>query len=231
MVKRHLKRLNVARSWKIRRKDFKFVMNPNPGTHSKDSSIPLGVLIRDILGYAKNSKEVKFMLNNRNVFVDGTKRLDYKFPIGLFDSIEFTEANKYFRIVFDKKGRISTLPIEKAEAKIKPCKIAGKTKVKGKTQLNLYDGNTMLVDKDDYKVGDTLVLEVPKKSIKEHVKFGKGVMIYLVGGKHKGQIGKIEDVKEDKISYKNSSGEIIETLKGYAFVIGTDKQVISLSKK
>lgn len=231
MVKKHLKRLNVPRSWRIMKKEFKFVMKPNPGPHSREFSIPLGVLIRDILSYAKNSKEVKFMLNNRTVLIDGAKRTDLKFPVGLFDSIEFSEADSCFRIVFDNKGRLATLPIDKAEGKVKLSKITGKTKVKGKTQLNISDGNNILVDKDDYKVGDSLLLELPKKSIKEHIKFEKGAMIYLVGGKHKGQIGKIEDIKEDKISYKNSSGEIIETLRDYGFVIGKDKPLISLSKK
>ncbi|MBW2979987.1 30S ribosomal protein S4e [Candidatus Woesearchaeota archaeon] len=231
MVKRHLKTLSVPKSWKIKKKESKFILNPNPGPHSKGSGIPLGVFIRNILGYAKNLKEVKFMLNNRNVLVDGIKRSNPKFPVGLFDSVEFTEANECFRMIFDNKGKITSLSIDKPDAKNKPCKVTGKTKVRGKTQLNLYDGNNILVDKDDYKVGDTLLLELPKKSIKEHIKFGKGVMIYLVGGKHTGQTGKIEAIKEDKISYKNSSGEVIETLKKYAFVIGSDKPVISLSKK
>ena len=61
MVKKHLKRLNAPKNWKIRKKEYSFIVNPNPVPHSKKSSIPLGVLIRDILGYAKNSKEVKII--------------------------------------------------------------------------------------------------------------------------------------------------------------------------
>jgi small subunit ribosomal protein S4e len=231
MVKKHIKRLNVPKGWKILRKGSKFVVRPNPGPHSKATSLPLGVLIRDILDFAKNSKETGFMLNNRNVMVDGIKRINPKFPVGLFDCIEFTEANKCFRVVFDSKGRISTIEVDKAESKIKPCKIDGKAKVKGKTQLNFFDGTNVLIDKDEYKVGDTLLLELPKKNVKEHIKFQKGVTVYLVGGKHTGQIGKIEDIKEDKISYKNEAGDVIETLKKYAFVVGSDKPAISLTKK
>ena len=231
MVKKHLKRLNMPRSWRILRKNFKYIMRSNPGPHPIESSIPLGIFIRDIIEYAKNSKEAKFMLNKRTVLVDGIKRNDLKFPIGLFDTVEFSEANSYFRIVFDSKGRLEGLPIDKSESKIKVIKIKGKTKVKGKSQINMSDGSNLLVDKDDYKVGDSLLLELPKKNIKEHIKFEKGATIYLVGGKHKGQIGKIEDIKENKISYKIDSGEIIETLKGYGFVIGKDKPSMSLNKK
>ena len=231
MVKKHLKRLNAPKGWSILRKNFKFIMRPNSGPHSLTSSLPLGVLIRDMICYAKTSKEIKYMLNNRGVLVDGVKRTDPKFPIGLFDCVEFSEANKCFRIVFDSKGNLSIIPADKAESKIKPCKIDGKSKVKGKTQLNLFDGANIITEKDDFKVGDTLLLELPKRTIKEHIKFQKGVTICLVGGKHTGQIGKIVDVKEDKISYKNKEGEVVETLKKYAFVVGTDKPAISLIKK
>ena len=62
MVKRHLKRLNAPKSWDILRKQLKFIVRANPGPHNKKTSVALGVLIRDVLGYAKTSKEVKFML-------------------------------------------------------------------------------------------------------------------------------------------------------------------------
>ncbi len=231
MSKKHLKRLNAPKSWQILKKEFAFIMRSSPGPHSLKFSVPIGVLIRDILAYAKTLREVKYILNNKNILVDGIRRLDHKFPVGLFDTLEFSEAKKTYRALLDQKGRIVLIPISAQEAKVKLCKIAKKFKVKGKTQLNFHDGVNILVDKDDYKVGDTLVLELPKKTVKEHIKFGKGVTVYLVAGKHTGQIGKVEDIKADKISYKNQEGEVLETLKDYAFVVGKDKPAISLSAK
>ena len=138
--------------------------------------------------------------------------------------------NKYFRVVLDK-GKLNLIPIDKKEAGFKPCKIIGKNIVKGKVQLNLYDGKNSLIEKDNCKVGDTLIIGLPKQEIKEHIKLEKGCFIYLVGGKHKGDVGKIEGIISNKITYKGKSGEMIETLKKYVFVVGKDQAVISLTKK
>ena len=69
---------------------------------------------------------------------------------------------------------------------------AGKTSIKGKTQINLSDGKNLLIDKGSYSVGDAVLVNFDKKyEIKDHVKLDKGVTIFLIGGKHIGQIGKI----------------------------------------
>ena len=109
-------------------------------------------------------------------------------------------------------------------------KIAEKTKLKGKTQLNLSEGNNIVVDKDDYKTADTLVLAVPKNTIKKTIKFQKNALIYLTGGKHVGDVGTIDDIKLNKITYKLGKG-VYETLKKYAFVIGEDKPVIKIKNE
>ena len=56
------------------------------------------------------------------------------------------------------------------------------------------------------------------------------MLVYLVGGKHAGTLGIIENVSENKIAYKEQAGEgkKYETLKEYAFVIGKDKPIVSL---
>jgi ribosomal protein S4E len=54
-------------------------------------------------------------------------------------------------------------------------------------------------------------------------------LIYLTGGKHIGQIGKIQDIIGNRILYKTESGDVVETLKDYAFPIGKDKPLIKLA--
>ena len=44
-------------------------------------------------------------------------------------------------------------------------------------------------------------------------------------------MGKIEDIISNKVTYKGKSGDVIETLKKYVFVVGKDKPAISLTKK
>lgn len=227
MSKKHLKRISAPRSWKIKRKGIKFVIRPNPGPHPIEKSLPLGIILRDLLNYAKTMKEVKYILNNKRVAVDGIRRKEHKFPVGLFDVIEI--ENEFYRVIFNKKGKIELISIDSPETSIKPCRIIGKTKIKGKTQLNLYDGKNILVDNDIYKCGDSILLEFPN-NIKDHIKLDKGVIIYLTGGKHIGTIGKVDKILGKKLTYKNREGDLCETLKEYAFVIGKDSPIISIKE-
>lgn len=225
-----MKRFYAPKQWQIKRKGIKFVSRPNPGPHSFRLSMPLNLVIRDLLEYAKNTGEVRRILQNKNVIIDGIRRKDHKFPVGFMDTIVFKETNDYFRVVLNKKGKIALIKIEKNEANLKLCKIIGKSNVKGKTQLNLYDGRNILLDKNNYKVGDSLLINLPKQEIKQHLKSEKGVFIYLIGGKHIGETGIVEDVVADKIKYKKDSN-VYETLKAYAFVIGKEKQLIKIEEK
>lgn len=223
-----LKRLAVPKSWPIKRKSIKFIIRPKPGAHPLQLSLPLNVIFRDILKYAKNKKEVKNILHSKTILIDGIRRKDPRIPVGLFDLIEISDTKEYFRVFIDKKGKISLYSIDKNEAGLKPCKIVGKTKIKGKTQLNFFDGKNTIISKDEYKCGDTLLLALPKQEIKKHFKLEKGATIYLVGGKHIGQTGIAESISAEKILYKEASGKSFETLKKYAFVIGDKKAVINL---
>ena len=230
MAKRHLKRLNAPKSWKIKAKGLSFITRHNPGPHSGKASMPLNVILRDILQYSSTTRESKNILTRKNVFVDGIRRDEHKFPVGLFDVIEFKDINKAYRAVINKKGKIELLDIKSSESNIKPCKIANKTLLKGKTQLNLNDGKNIIVDKNSYKTGDTVFLELPKLAIKTHISLKKNVLIYLMGGKHTGEVGKVKDVIGNRIMYVKENGDIIETLKKYAFVIGENNPLITVSR-
>src|SRR3989338_3925974 len=172
-----LKRLNMPKTWHIKRKGIKFITRPNPGRRF-DLAMPINLIIKDLLKYAKTNKEVRAILQTRNVLVDGKRKKEVKLPVGLFDAIDI--ENDYFRVIINKKGKIEVIKTSKDDAAIKPCKIIGKTKVKGKTQLNLYDGKNILVEKDTYKVGDTLIISLPKQDIKKHIKFEKNALVYLI---------------------------------------------------
>ncbi|MBU0628314.1 MAG: 30S ribosomal protein S4e [Nanoarchaeota archaeon] len=229
-MKRHLKRPAISKAWPVKRRNITFITRPNPGPHSFSLGLPLKVLLRDMLKLAKTSKEVVKILYNNEILVDGIRRKESKFPVGIMDVIEIKKTNQYFRVVLIK-GKISVLSIEKKDAEIKPCKIMGKHMVNGKTQINLYDGKNILVDKDEYKTGDTLVITLPKQEIKDHFKLEKGSTICLIGGKHMGDTGKVEDIIANKITYKRENGDLVETLKRYVFVIGKDKPLFSLTTK
>ena len=50
----------------------------------------------------------------------------------------------------------------------------------------------------------------------------------MTGGKHIGETGHVEDISGNKIIYKNPNGELVETSKKYAFVIGDSKPLITI---
>ena len=228
MSKNHLKRLAAPKIWSIKRKGLKFVTKPVPGPHNLNTYMPINVLLKEILGYANTTREVKKILNNSEVKIDGNVRKELRFPVGIFDTIEFTNLIEYFRVILNKKNKLDLIKIKKDEALLKPCKIIGKTMVRGKLQLNLFDSSNILVDNDSYKVGDTVLLSLSTKKIEKHLKLEKKSTIFLTGGKHIGEIGNIEDIIENKIIYKDQKGNIIETSKRHAFVIGGNKPVITL---
>jgi len=64
----------------------------------------------------------------------------------------------------------------------------------------------------------------------ERLPLEKGMLIYLVAGKHIGAVGKLADISGTKITVKTDK-ENFETLKEYAFVIGKEKPCIALESK
>lgn len=228
MGKSHLKRLAAPATWKISRKDIVFIAKPTPGTHRIERCMPLVSVIRDMLGYANTMREVKKILGNKTILIDGKRRKDPKFPVGLFDTVYFEDIKKGFRMVLSKNKQLSLVPITETETKIKPCKITGNGNFKAKVQYRLHDGRNILSDKKEYKNDDTLILDLAKNQVKEYLPLQKSCIVYLTDGKHKGHLGKVEDMYGAYVKYKTNDGTVTETLKKYVFVIGKDKPAITL---
>jgi len=231
MATSHLKRLNAPKTWKIQRRVLTFITRPNPGAHTMALCMPINLVLRDMLTHATTTKEVRTILLAKEALVDGNAVSDKKYQIGLFDTLELPKLSESYRMLIDEKGYLTLLKIDKKEAHIKPCKILNKSVIKGgKVQLNLDGGINIIVEKDSYKTGDSVILDLPSKNILEHIKLEKGAHIFLYAGKHVGDNGVVEDIKQDSISYKLKDGSVVETLKKYAIVIGKDKPAISLFK-
>jgi len=230
MPRSHLKRIAAPKSWAIARKETKYVMRPKPGPHKLEQGMPLSVAIRELVKVAKTNREAKQIIKLKDVFVDKRKRTDEKYPVGLMDIIEFPQLEEQYRIVFDRKGKLAAIKADSKEAATKLARIESKSKIAGgKIQLHLSDGRNITVDKDVYKIGDTLQLGLPEQKITDHFKLDKGMMIMLVGGKHTGMIATAEEIAKDKIIIKAGKGRY-EVMKQHAFVIGTDKPAIDSIK-
>lgn len=225
-MKKHLKRLAAPRSWPLERKTARFVIRPR-SSHSTGLCLPLGIILRDILRHAKTAREAKKILINERVLVDGRQRKDPSFGVGLMDVLQIPKINQAYRVILDKKGRLTLIKAQ--NPKIKPCKVVGKRVLKkARLQVNLHDGRNLLTDKK-VKLGDTLVLELPEQKIAEQLSLEKGNLVYLIGGKHIGKTVRVEDVKSETIKVRIGE-EVFETARKLAFVIGKQKPVINLEK-
>ncbi|MBI2581795.1 30S ribosomal protein S4e [Candidatus Woesearchaeota archaeon] len=226
-MKNHLKRIASPKTWFVDRKVNTFIVRPNPGAHSLDNGLPLGVLLRDDLELASTMGEIKKMLNNKEVLVDGIRRKDHSFMVGLFDVLSLPELKKYYRMVLDKKGRLTLKEVSAQESTLKLAKVVGKTMMKGsKVQFNLHDGRNILSD-GKANVGDTFVLTLPKASVKKILPLKNGAKIFLTKGKHAGDLGVLKAVKGNEATY-SAAGADVETAKAYLFVVGEKDTEIKL---
>ncbi|MBR9682970.1 30S ribosomal protein S4e [Candidatus Woesearchaeota archaeon] len=227
-MKNHLKKINAPRTWMINRKKNTFITRPQSGAYPLDDSLPLGVIIRDVLEYTRSTSETKKLLNNKQVLVDGKRKKDHHLPVGLFDLISFPDIKKKYRVLLDTKGRLTVKEIGFKEADIKPCKIINKTVLsKNKIQLNLFDGKNIVTDKK-CKVGDTVVISLPDQKITEVLELKKDALILLTKGKHVGDVGPFQEIKNNQAIYQKDKKNV-KTSKKYLFVLGDKKLVIDIN--
>lgn len=227
MVKNHLKRIAAPNTWKINRKEAKFITRANPGPHNFCRSIPLSVFIRELVKVAKTAKEAKQIVKIKDVFVDRKIRKDTHHPVGLMDVVSFPQLDENYRVLLDKKGKLTAVKAAPKEAGTKLSRIESKSKISGgRIQLNLIDGRNVIVENDTYKTGDTVQLSLPDQKITSHIKFEKNALVFLIGGSRSGAFARIEEISQNKITLKSAKNTKFETLKKYAFVVGTDKPVL-----
>lgn len=229
-----LKRMTIPSFWFVPRKESKWVVAPRAGPHRKFDSVPLQVLIRDVLKILDKGKDARTIIKRGDVVVDGRQRKDHAYPVGLFDVVTFPITGKSYRAVPSEKV-LSFIEIPKGEADRKLCRIVGKTVVgKGKMQLNLHDGKNILVDKGDYKTGDSIVVQVPDLKVIEHVALETGVTGVVTRGADVGKVGKIKKVmaatSKEKARLICDFGEgDEEVLKDRFFVVGKAKPAIKIN--
>ncbi|MCD6461192.1 MAG: 30S ribosomal protein S4e [Thermoplasmata archaeon] len=230
-MSKHMKRFMAPRSWIIERKRATWAIRPAPGPHPVERSIPLGLLIRDLLGYAATAREAKRIIGAAEVLVDGKPTRDYKRPLGVMDVVSIPKTGEHFRILPDARGKLRPVRIDGEKAKWKLVRIENKTTVRGgRVQLNLHDGRNILLDKDAYRTGDVLKIALPSQEILAHYPLTGGSIAMIIGGRHRGKVSVIERFSRDTgekdppVVFK----EKFRTVRRNVFVIGKAKPEISL---
>ena len=242
----HLKRKPAPKIWPIHRKEAVWTVMPRPGPHPFSRSLPLALIVRDILGFAKTAKESKNIISHGKIMVNGQVRCDERFLVGLMDIISIPEAKSFYKVLPSGKG-LFLHPIDSGEATFKLCRIENKTAVKnGNMHLDLHDGSSFLVnlnspqnpEEEVYSTFDILKLSIPDKELLGHSKLTTGMPAIVIGGKNMGQVGNVISIEKaiDKkrkdllVTLKDLNGEQFQTILDFVFVLGENEPLTSAQK-
>ena len=189
----HLKRQGIGKFWSIPKKGTKYLA---VAQHNKENSIPLVVVMRDILKLIKNKKELKRLINEKQIAINYKEVRETNFPVGLFDIINLINIKKNYKIKLSKQNKFVFEEISDKDAETKTCKIIGKRILsKEKTQLNLHDGRN-IISKEKANIGDSVVLNLKDNKIIKIIALEKGQKGFVIKGKHAGSFGKIENIMD-----------------------------------
>jgi len=230
----HLKRLNAPDAWEVNKKQYKFITKTAPGPHNA-FAMPISVWLRNQMGFAMTMKEVKQILNQKDVIINSRVCKDPRLGIGLFDIIVMPKIGKQYLILRDNRGRIVSKEIPPEQAKVRLCKVRHKTTIKnGRVQLNLRYGPNLIAD-NSIKPNDSVVitlgdisdLSIARFTIVDHYPFAVGNYAMVIGGKHRGKVGQIVEIDKRPGNVPNSvilEDEIgktrFDSIEKYIFVIG-----------
>jgi small subunit ribosomal protein S4e len=230
---KHQKRIAAPRSWKIERKTSHWAVRPRQGPHPRDLSMPVLLIVRDMLQLADNSREAKRILSEGNVIVNGRVRKDRKFPVGVFDILSIPLLKAHYLVLLDKKDKLSLVKLNTRSASKKLCRVNGKRMIKdGAIQLNLHDGRNVLPGDAgaEIKTHDSLLISIPDNKILKHFVYKEGSKVIVIGGKHSAQTGVIEEIKKvhspqpNVVRIKSRENEVtFESRENTVFVVGDKK--------
>ncbi|MCX6798747.1 MAG: 30S ribosomal protein S4e [Candidatus Diapherotrites archaeon] len=231
--KRSQKRLSATKAMHLLRKENTWTIRTLPGPHTRAASMPLGYVVRDMLGIAETLHEAKQVLHKGTVHVDGKPVKDCKRAVGLFDIVAVLAENKAYRVLFSRKGEFMLVE-EKAGENRKLCRVMAKRAVKGGTvQITTNDGRSFREKKTDVNVGDTLLVSVPDQKVLQHFKMEKGNTVLFTGGRWVGSTAKIKGVVEATmgrpklVTLENEQGEF-QTVAKNVFVVGHGSPAINI---
>jgi small subunit ribosomal protein S4e len=194
----HQTRQETTTKLPIPRKGTKYVAR---AASNPSLSIPVVIAIRNLLGLAKTAKEVKKMIIQKLLKINGKHVEDMHESICLFDVFE---AGKTYTLTLSSTKKFIFEETPKKSERL--CKVVNKRLVKdNKIQLNLHDGSNILAD-NKIKIGDSLYLDFSGK-IKKHISPEKGKEAFVISGKYAGINGKIEHVQDEKVLIKFKEGK------------------------
>lgn len=227
----HMSRLYAPKSWRINRKETKWITNTMPGTHKKDLSIPLVVAVRDNLKLVSTKRELNYLINNKLILLNNKPVNNSKIAAGLFDVIALPKVKKYYRIILDKTGKFNLIEISDKDSNLTLLKVIRKVALNGKEiRVTLSNGYNVKFDKK-ISVNDTVLFDTSAGKIKSVLSYKKGEMVYFTRGKRAGNIAEYQEMtelglfKKTYIAKLKLNKEIIESDTKNIMSIGNGKEI------
>jgi len=198
----YLKRHKTTTKLPISRKGSKYVARTS--SHISNS-VSVVVAIRDILKLAKTAKEVKEMIKQKLLKINGKDVKDYRESIKLFNVLE---ADKSYILVILPTKKFAFKETKEKNKRL--CKIMGKKLLKAnQIQLNLHDGSNILT-KDKININDSIYLDFSGK-ILSSIQIEKGKSVFVFKGKYTGQEGVVNSVENKKAKIElNKKENLVE---------------------
>ncbi|MDP3881631.1 MAG: hypothetical protein Q8Q31_02010 [Nanoarchaeota archaeon] len=197
----HQTRKEATTKLPVPRKGTKYLVRAS--SHVNDS-VPVLIAIRDMLKLASNSKEVKNIIHNKSLKLNGRIVKDYHESIKLFNILE---AGKSYTLSILPSKKFTFIESKNKDYRL--CKISNK-RILGKNlfQLNLHDGSNV-VSKENLPVGGSLYLDFSGKVVK-HIPLVEGSKVFVMSGRHTGKEGTIKSLLENRtlINFKEGSAQI-----------------------
>lgn len=213
----HLKRMAMPRGWPLPRKGKKKFVTAGKGALPVKASLPLLVVLRDLLRVVATKAEAKKVLPA--ILVNGKPASDVRIRVGLFDQIYIKKIDKGFGLELER-GKLKVRELERQELNRKLAKVIGKRSLKrGVIQINLHDGRNYVMSPEQAKniaIGDSLILDLKENKIIKRLPLERGALALVIAGKHCGKKGRI--VKIDKQIVLRDEKEFT-TLKENVFIV------------
>lgn len=204
----HLTRAETTRKIPIVRKGTQYTAR---ALSHQDSGVPVVIAVRDMLKIARTASEVKAMIKQKLLAINGRKVRDYREPILLYSILE---AGDLYRLTLLPTGRFS---FEKTKDTSRIAKVIGKKMLKNKIiQINLHD-DTNVLSKENISLGDSLELGIDNK-VKRVIKLEKGKKALIITGKSIGLIGTVKNI-EGRSVYIELNGREVHLDKDYLMVL------------
>jgi small subunit ribosomal protein S4e len=189
----HLKRNKIGKFWPVPRKGTKYLA---VSMHNKNESIPLVVVMRDVLKLIKNKKELKKIINEKGIMINHKEIRETNYPVSLFDVINLPKIKKNYKAILSKNKKMNFEEVSEEESKTKVFKVISKKLLrKNKVQLNLMHGKNIISD-EKVNTGDSVVLNLEDNKIIRVIPMKEGQDVFVVKGKHAGHQGKIQEIMD-----------------------------------